>query len=138
MIIKHALTTLIVGMILLAVFAFSGLAINQPYNPHDEIKNTFIIEGYTVIVATTDSPAIEVNLKSQIELTQNAKAINSTTIYDTNRGFVVIDAIKDVGYFYNTTPELTWYGFHPAFLVVFLAVTIIILLEIVIKYEEQE
>lgn len=133
--IKHPFIVLITGLLIIAAFSYLGVFTCQPYNPTDDVRTTLQIEGYNLIKARTDSPAVKVDLNATIPLMEYANKLNTTTIYDTNEGFLVLDAQNDVGYFYDTTPYPTWYGLpFPLFFVALLG-SMAVWTAIIMKYE---
>jgi hypothetical protein len=136
MIIKHGFLTLIVGLILLSTMMAVGGLVNQPYNPTNDVRHELQTKNYNIVKAIVDSPAIKVTVTSTTSLIDYAKNAHVNTIYDTPKGFVVIDVMTDVGYFYDTVPTSTWYGLAwPIGFAVFI-IAGITLLFVIIHFEE--
>jgi hypothetical protein len=87
-----------------------GALYQPPSNPITAAKTELTTQGFQIISATIDSPAIDVNVNSTKALIQYAHLSNITTVYNTNQGLVVFDAKNNVGYFYNPLSNGTFFG----------------------------
>ena len=132
--IKHSFIVLMVGLVLIALPIYSGIYVNQPYNPTDDIRSTLLDQGFNLVEARTESPAVKVDLNKTESLIEYANKLNITTIYDTNEGFLVLDAQNDVGYFYYVVPFPTWCGLHFAWFFVVLLLSFGVWTGIIMKY----
>jgi hypothetical protein len=99
---KNAIIIIIVTTAISFALVGAGF-LNQP-----DLKLDFTSQ-YHFVKATSNSPIIEINFNSTQELMQEAQKLNTTTIYDTNQGLMVIDTTTGIGYVYSV-PQ-TWFGF---------------------------
>ena len=80
--------------------------------------------GYVIVKAHSDSPIITINKDSVSALIAQAQTLNTTTIYDTNKGYMVIDFATSIGYVYQVLP--TWFGLPFEFIFVIPVLVIVL------------
>jgi hypothetical protein len=90
-------------MVVLGGIVVSGFDINK--------GDASVFTNFKVVKAHMDSPSMLVEVGSTNTLIQKAAFLNTTTIYDTNQGYVVLDTTSNIGYiFYSNT---VWFGLNP-------------------------
>jgi hypothetical protein len=64
--------------------------------------------SFKIIKANMESPSLIIDVNSTTTLVNKANQLNITTLYDTSRGFVVLDTVNSIAYLLSSTT--TWYG----------------------------
>jgi len=98
---RNAITIGIIGAILSITILFAG-SLNQP-----DTKSQFTPQ-FQIIEARTQNTLIEIYIDTPQELMQKAQQLNTTTIYKTTSGYVIIDHATNIGYIYYS--EMLWFG----------------------------
>src|SRR5208282_3547553 len=109
--IKHPYLYIVVPCWIIVVsVVLGGMAYSPAPNPLSIAQNELNAQGFQIVSATIDSPAIDINVNSTATLIHYAQATNTTVVYNTNQGLVVFDAKNNIGYFYMPLPFGAWFG----------------------------
>lgn len=123
-----AITTTIAFIIMLVGIVTSP-------DPTKPIRDNLQEQGYTLVKAKMESPAVTISLTTKAELITQATTLNTTTIYDTSNGFVVLDTTQNIGYELNLILQHTWFGL-PWYSPVIAVIPIAVVGVVWVKYEE--
>jgi hypothetical protein len=135
--IKHPSAKLFIVTVISISISMLGFVVNE--SPSESVRQELEATNYQLIKAHTESPAIQIYVDTPSALIEKAQLINTTVIYDTNKGFVVYDSAQNIGYYYTT--HALWFNipFETTVILTVLGISllpIIITSILIVKYGE--
>ena len=70
-----------------------------------------LFSNYTVTKAQMESPSLIIQVDSPTQLVQKAYELKATIIYDTNKGYAVLDPVNSIAYVLSY--DVQWFGLNP-------------------------
>jgi hypothetical protein len=114
-------------VLIISILALLSLFVFTVYGLGTKPVNTEAFVGFNITKATMDSPALIIDVENEGALVAKAVSLNATTIYDTDKGYAVIDNCSDIGYLLRINQTL--YGVDESvglFFVAMCAVVIVV------------